>query len=96
MHGRPKSILNQLVQALNTVPAVAKTLNKPIKYVAPFANSEGDATTSLVEKPDQNAKNFKDDIKSYYLNKPSVSGATSSDPVVKQVAEIEVQTVSSP
>jgi hypothetical protein len=48
-----------------------------------------------VEKSDKNAKDYKDDIKNYYLNKSSVSGATSSDPVGKAVADIEAQTVAS-
>ena len=43
------SVFNQLVQALNTVPAVAEVLNKPIKDVAPMTASEGDTTTCLVE-----------------------------------------------
>ncbi len=95
MQGRPESVFNQLVQALNAIPPVAKALNKPIKDVAPTTASEGDATTCLVEKSDKNAKDYKDDIKNYYLNKPSVSGATSSDPVVKAVADVEAQTVAS-
>ena len=83
MHGRPESVFNQLVQALNTVPIVAEALNKPIKDVAPMIASEGDATTCLVERSDKNAKDYKDDIKNYYLNKPSVSGATSERPYSK-------------
>jgi hypothetical protein len=43
------SVFNQLVQALNAVPAVAEVLNKPIKDVAPMTASEGDTTTCLVE-----------------------------------------------
>ena len=89
------SVFNQLVQALNAVPAVAEVLNKPIKDVAPMTASEGDTTTCLVEKSDKNAQAYKDDTKNYYLNKPSVSGATSSDPVVKTVANVQSQTVAS-
>ncbi|MGN6630720.1 MAG: hypothetical protein ACTHKP_00570 [Nitrososphaeraceae archaeon] len=89
------SVFNQLLQTLNAVPAVAEVLNKPIKDVAPMTASEGDTITCLVEKSDKNAKDYKDDIKNYYLNKSSVSGATSSDPVGKAVADIEAQTVAS-
>ena len=34
------SVFNQLLQALNAVPAVAEVLNKPIKDVAPMTASE--------------------------------------------------------
>ncbi len=75
------------------MPAVAEALNKPIKDIDPMTASEGESTTCLVEKSDKNAKDYKDDIKNYYLNKPSVSGATSSDPVGKAVADVEAKTV---
>jgi hypothetical protein len=81
--------------ALNAVPAVAEALNKPIKDVAPMIASEGDATKCLVEKSDKNAKDYKNDIKNYCFNKSSLSGATSSDPLVKAVADVETQTVAS-
>ena len=41
----------------------------------------------------QNAKDHKNDIKNYNLNKSSIPGATSSDPIVKAVADVEAQTV---
>jgi len=44
------SVFNQLLQALNAVPAVAEVLNKPIKDVAPMTASEGDTTTCLVPR----------------------------------------------
>jgi len=86
-------IINQLVQALNTVPAVSEALNKPIKDVAPSVVQEGDATICLTEKADQNAKDAKNDIQTYYNNKPALPGDTSGDPVVKAVAEVQKQTM---
>lgn len=86
-------IINQLVQALNTVPAVSEALNKPIKDVAPSVVQEGDATICLTEKADQNAKNATSDIQTYYNNKPALPGDTSVDPVVKAVAEVQKQTM---
>ena len=56
MQGRPESVFNQLVQALNAIPLSRRPTNKPIKDVAPTTASEGDATTCLVEKSDKNAK----------------------------------------
>jgi len=95
MNGRPDSVFNQLFQALNTVPAIAEALNKPIKDIAPMTASEGRRNNVPRGEIRQNAKDYKDDIKNYYLNKPSVSGATSSDPVVKAIADVEAQTVAS-
>jgi len=92
--GKDQSVMiNQLVQALNTVPAVSEALNKPIKDVAPTLVQEGDATICLTEKADQNAKNATNDIQAYYHNKPPLPGDTSNDPVVRAVADVQKQTV---
>lgn len=81
-------MFNQLVQALNTVPAVAEALNKPIKEIT------GEPETQcLVTKAAENAQEHTADIKAYYDNKPPLPGDTSSDPVVRTVSAVQKETV---
>src|SRR4051812_12153132 len=81
-------IINQLVQALNTVPAVSDVLNKPIKEVT------GEPETDcLVTKASDNAQAAKADINAYYANKPALPGDTSTDPVVRVVSAVQKETV---
>ena len=80
-------IINQLVQALNTVPAVSEVLNKPIKEVT------GEPETAcLVTKAADNAQAHVADITAYYDNKPPLPGDTSADPVVRAVAAVQKET----
>jgi hypothetical protein len=81
-------IINQLVQALNTVPAVSEALNKPIKEVT--GEPEADC---LVTKASENAQAAKADINAYYANKPALPGDTSTDPVVRVVSAVQKETV---
>ena len=81
-------IINQLVQALNTVPAVSEVLNKPIKEIT----GEPD-TQCLVTKAADNAQAHAADITAYYDNKPPLPGDTSADPVVRAVAAVQKETV---
>ena len=91
--GKDQSVLiDQLITALGTVPTIAQVLEKPISEVAPSAASE-DNSKCLVEKANQNAQDSKNDIKTYYDNKPALSSDTSPDPVVKAVGEVQKQTM---
>jgi hypothetical protein len=81
-------IVNTLVQALATVPAVNEALTKPIKDIT----GEPDPQCLLTKAADA-AQAHTADIAAYYNNKPPLPGDVSPDPVVRVVSAVQKETI---